>query len=124
MSHKHHTIRRQPQTRPVFAGMRRHRRHEAALDILVLDEQGWEIPFDSADVSQSGVFLRSSYLFDVGTTHTLVIQSTQGDVVVRTKAQVVRLDDGSVDGRSGMAYEFVDTDARNFDGISQIMSAL
>lgn len=124
MSPKHQSIRRKPQTRPVFAGMRRHRRQEAALDILVLDEQGWEIPFDSADVSQSGVFLCSSYLFDVGTEHTLIIRSHDSDVVVRTKAKVVRLDDGSVDGRSGMAYAFVDTDARNWEGMSQLMSAL
>ena len=117
------SIRRRPQTRPVFAGMRRHRRHEAVLEILVLDEQGWEIPFDSIDVSQSGVFLRSSYLFDVGTQHTLILQGQGSDVVVRVKARVVRLDD-RVDGQSGMAYEFLDTNARHAESINQLVCAL
>lgn len=117
-------IRRHPHVRPVFAGMRRYDRHAANLEVIVLDESGWEIPFQSADISQSGVFITSSYLYEVGQEHTLVLRSKDGGVMVRAKGRVVRVEGARQGERSGMAYEFVQTDARTWKGLGEIVERL
>lgn len=116
-------IRRHPHVKPIFAGMRRYDRHMASLDVFVLDEAGWEIPFESLDISQSGVFVASPYLYEVGQEHTLVVRSKDGEVMVRAQGKVVRVE-RSAPGPSGMAYEFVQTDARTWKGLGEIVERL
>ncbi len=106
------TIRRRPlatlTARPSLAGMRRHARKDAQLELLVLDERGWEIPFESANISQSGVFVASDYLFEAGLEHTLVLRDGRGALVLRTRAKIVRVQAARGLEPCGMAYAFID----------------
>ncbi|MFP4597351.1 MAG: PilZ domain-containing protein [Persicimonas sp.] len=108
-------IRRSPQTRPSFAGLRRYNRRQLSLDVVVQDSEGWEIPLESFDISPTGIFVRSDFLFDVGEVHTLIFQ-VEGRGMFRVNARVARVeapdeDDtfAATDVRPGMGYEFVET---------------
>ncbi len=119
------SIRRMPDIRPMFAGMRRFDRKDARVQVLVIDERGWEIPFESINISQSGVFVGSSYLYNVGDVHTLVI--VQGAQCVRLEGRVVRVEGGSglgPVGESGMAYRFVQPDSQAFEDLTRLVSSL
>ena len=105
------SIRRHPTTRLTFAGLRRFPRRELALDVLIQDEDGWEVPVESLDFSPSGMFVESGFLFEVGTVHNLIFRCPQGDQIFSVRAEVVRVEGSGGDERnavSGMAYEFLE----------------
>ena len=119
------SIRRQPTLRPMFAGMRRHDRKDASLEIIAQDEHGWEIPFESVNISPTGVFVRSSYLFELGQIHRLILRSPSTSQWVSLRARVVRVERNER-GRDipGMAYEFIHDTARSSDALSDLVAAL
>ena len=110
-------IRRQPTSNLNFAGVRRFPRKDLSIEVLVQDTEGWEIPLESLDFSPAGMFVRSNFLFEVGTIHNLIFRSPDGEELFSVRAQVVRVeneiaDDATSDGEGyapGMAYEFIET---------------
>lgn len=116
MKRMHGSIRRQPSCRLSFAGLRRFPRRQLSVDVLIQDEDGWEIPMESLDFSPSGMFVRSSFLFEVGTVHNLIFRCPQGRELYALRAQVVRVEGqpqavGATQAKEfvpGMAYEFID----------------
>lgn len=123
--YKSNTIRRQPHQRPLFAGMRRHERHDVQLRVFIIDDQGWEIPFESINISTSGVFVSSRFFFELGTEHTLVLRAEDDSVVAKMRGRVVRLDASAPDkSQCGMAYEFIDTDVKKTDHLYELVSQL
>lgn len=110
------SIRRAPQAQPSFAGMRRYNRCEMALEVVIQDEDGWEIPLESVDISPTGIFVRSNFLFEVGEEHVLIFE-VQGKGIFRLHGRVARVEEpvggmGFAPGTSvnaGMGYEFIET---------------
>ncbi len=110
------SIRRRPTSRMSFAGLRRYPRRQMSVEVLVQDQEGWEVPLESLDFSPAGMFVRSSFLFEVGTVHNLIFRSPRGDELFAVRAQVTRVEsdlpgaDEVVDDSfvPGMAYEFID----------------
>ncbi len=110
-------IRRRPTSNLNFAGVRRFPRKDLSVEVLVQDTEGWEIPLESLDFSPAGMFVRSNFLFEVGTIHNLIFRSPDGEELFSVRAQVVRVeneiaDDATSDGEGyapGMAYEFIET---------------
>ena len=105
------SIRRQPTTRLTFAGLRRFPRRELALEVLIQDEEGWEVPVESLDFSPSGMFVESGFLFEVGTIHNLIFRCPQGDQIFSVRAEVVRVQGARQEEKdiaAGMAYEFLE----------------
>lgn len=115
MKNNHRTIRRQPTAGLGFAGLRRHPRKELSVEVLVQDEQGWELPLEALDFSPAGMFVRSHFLFEVGTVHQLIFKSPDGDELFGVRAEVVRVEKDETQGSDesgfapGMAYEFIET---------------
>jgi len=105
----------------MFAGLRQYDRKDASIEVLVVDEDGWIIPFETVNISQSGVFVRTDLLFELGLQHTLVFR--QGGEEVRLAARIVRIEDGK-DGDAGMAYAFERTDQSTFQGLSDLVASL
>ncbi len=70
-----------------------------------------DVRFDASDISQSGAFVRSSLLFELGELLRLEI-SLPGEPPVRVKARVARVVRGGSSGesQSGMGVEFLDLD--------------
>ena len=111
-------IRRTPQSKPTFAGLRRYNRRDIEFGVYVQDEAGWEIPLEGLNISPTGVFVATDLLFEEGDEHTLVLD-LPGRGVYRIRARVVRVealsDDelpGDESAVAGMGYEFVDTEER------------
>ena len=111
-------IRRSPQQKPSFAGLRRYNRRELDFGVYIQDDAGWEIPLDGLNLSPTGVFVATDFLFEEGEEHTLVID-VPGRGLFRLKARVVRVESpdeetaASDDSQpAGMGYEFVDTEER------------
>lgn len=111
----HSHIRRSPQAKPTFAGLRRYNRRPLETNVVVQDQDGWEIPLESVDISPTGIFVRSDYLFEIGEEHTLIFQ-VQNKGMFRLRARVARVEEPDADEpflgadlRPGMGYEFVDT---------------
>lgn len=110
------SIRRRPSSRFSFAGLRRHPRKELSVQVLVQDCDGWEVPLESVDFSPAGMFVRSNFLFEVGTVHTLIFQSPEGDELFSLRARVNRVESEAPTAEKpggeafvpGMAYEFID----------------
>ena len=109
------SIRRQPTSPLNFAGLRRHPRKDLDVEVLVQDQQGWEIPLDSVDFSAAGMFVSSNFLFDVGSVHNLIFRCPDGEELFSLRAQVVRVEceksesnHSDVEFVPGMAYEFID----------------
>ena len=127
-------IRRTPQLKPTFAGLRRYGRREMAVDVVVQDADGWEIPLDSVDVSPTGIFVSSQYLFEIGDEHTLIFRipreagSSQDDKIFRMHARVARVEEGGqavlaeADARTGMGYEFVDPEPTMWNDLCAIVA--
>lgn len=109
------SIRRQPSSRLSFAGLRRHPRADLSVEVLVQDDDGWEVPLESFDFSPAGMFVRSNFLFEVGSTHNLIFRSPDGEELFGVRGQVVRVEkevpaggEGDAQGFvPGMAYEFL-----------------
>ena len=108
-------IRRQPSSRLRFAGLRSFPRQKMSVEVLVQDSQGWEVPLESLDFSPTGMFVRSNFLFEVGTIHNLMFRSPEGDELFAMRAQIVRVADQPGEAQDkenfvpGMAYEFIET---------------
>lgn len=125
------TIRRSPTARPNFAGFRRYVRQDVHCEVVVQDDEGWEIPFDSVNLSPTGMFVESEYLFEVGDQHVLIFRSPENDAWFRVEARVVRTEQGDPDVRvdppeeikPGMAYEFVGTDDRTWAQLCCVLGA-
>ncbi len=116
-------IRRHPHLRPMFAGLRHYARKDAVIEVLVVDEDGDTIPFESVNVSESGVFLASSFLYEVGQVHRLILRSADGRSI-EVRGRVVRVVAGRKGEPSGMGYEFLRTDRSTFDGLTNLVASL
>ncbi|MFB6262208.1 MAG: PilZ domain-containing protein, partial [Bradymonadaceae bacterium] len=112
-------MRRRPEARSTFSGVRRHSRRSVDFEVYVQDSQGWEFPLEAADISPSGIFVRSDLLFEVGSEHVLVFRPPGTETTCRIPARVVRLEEGEtarrVDCSPGMAYEFLSVSDRTRD---------
>lgn len=123
-------IRRSPKQRPVFAGFRRYSRQELRTDVVVQDDEGWELPLESINLSPTGMFVTSQYLFEVGDRHVLIFKSPETEAWLRIEAKVVRVENGDIDVRvepaessfPGMAYEFEATDDRTWSELCALLS--
>ena len=115
------SIRRHPQIRPMFAGLRHFDRKRAELDVVLRDESGLEIPFESVNVSESGVFVSSRYLYDVGQVHCLMLRTRDGAHCVELTGQVVRVQLGE---DSGMAYRFLPSERETFYSLAAMVAGL
>jgi hypothetical protein len=119
------TIRRHPTLRPKLAGVRRHDRKEATLHVLIQDEHGWETPLEATNISPTGVFIRSSYLFELGQVHRLIISSPITNEWVALRARVVRVELGRrPDELPGMAYEFILDAAHTQDALCDLVASI
>ena len=115
------TIRRHPQIRPMFAGLRHYDRKRARVEVSVRDESGAEIPFDSVNVSESGVFVASDYLYDLGQIHELALRSSDGRHQVVVRGRIVRVELGK---RPGMAYKFLPSERDTFYELTAMVASL
>ena len=119
-SHTRSPIRRRPHVKPMFAGLRHYDRKDAQLHVTVVDKEGWAVPFESVNISQSGIFIASDYLYDIGSVHTLVLQN--GEERVELQGQVVRVERRPLqDDPAGMAYKFLEVDAQTFEHLSSFV---
>lgn len=121
-------IRRSPSPKPTFAGLRRYNRRDLDFGVYLQDEDGWEIPVDGVNISPTGVFVSSNYLFEIGDEHTLIIELPDGDMF-RLKARVARVEaplddeyDQDAPQASGMGYEFVETAERDWSQLCSIVA--
>lgn len=112
------SIRRQPSCRLSFAGLRRFPRRELSLDVIIQDQEGWEIPMESLDFSPGGIFVRSNFLFEEGSVHNLIFRCPKGSELFSLRAQIVRVEaepfaEGAAQATNfvpGMAYEFLEVE--------------
>ena len=119
------TIRRSPEPRPTFKGFRRFGRADLGDEIIVQDHEGWEVPLQGVNLSPTGMFVESRYLFDVGDEHVLIFRSPSRARWFRVQARVVRVDAGDeeVDESStGMAYEFMSTDENTWEQLCSLVA--
>lgn len=117
-------IRRAPAAQPKFNGFRRYGRAELDEQIIIQDDDGWEVPLQALNLSPTGMFVESRYLFEVGEEHVLIFRSPT-DAWFRVRARVVRVDEGAEafdDDNTGMAYEFVDTDESTWAQLCSFVS--
>ncbi len=121
-------IRRTPQPKPTFAGLRRYNRRTLATEVVVQDQEGWEIPLESVDISPTGIFVRSNFLFDVGEEHVLIFQ-VEGKGMFRVRARVARVEEpddeqgfAGAEIRPGMGYEFVDTEEDTWQDLCALVA--
>ena len=124
-------IRRTPKSRPTFAGFRRFGRMDVRTHVTIQDEDGWELPLESVNISPTGMFVESQFLFEIGDEHTLIFCSPDSGEWFRITAKVVRIEDGDADIRveppepvmPGMAYEFAAADPRALDHLRGALGA-
>jgi hypothetical protein len=124
-------IRRSPKAKPMFGGFRRFNRHDLKTSVVVQDEEGWEIPLDSVNLSPTGMFVESDFLFEVGDRHILIFEAPDNGAWIRVEAKVIRVDSGEVDTRvsppeampSGMAYEFEAIEDASWSELCRILEA-
>lgn len=119
-------IRRHPSIKPMFAGLRHYDRKDVEIGVTVVDDDGFAIPFETVNISESGLFIGSQYLYDIGTEHTLVLEVV-GAGAIEVRARVVRVEGGNEPGGvgvSGMAYKFIETDTRTHDGLAQLVASV
>jgi Tfp pilus assembly protein PilZ len=117
-------IRRHPHIKPMFAGLRHYDRKDANFDVFIVGDSGALLPLEACNVSESGVFVQSMFLYEMGQEHDLLLRSSDSGYTVRVRGKVVRVEGGRGCKTPGMAYEFVATDRKTFDGLSQFVAAL
>jgi hypothetical protein len=127
-SSPHTHIRRTPQTKPSFAGLRRYNRRDLITNVVVQDSDGWEIPLESIDISPTGIFVHSDFLFDIGEEHTLIFQ-IEGRGMFRVRARVARVEEpgeddafAGADLQPGMGYEFVETEEQTWHDLCAVVA--
>ncbi|TDP71932.1 PilZ domain-containing protein [Bradymonas sediminis] len=131
-------IRRTPQAQPTFNGIRRYNRCQMTLDVVVQDQDGWEIPLESVDISPTGIFVRSNFLFEVGEVHTLIFE-VQGKGLFRVQGRVARVEEpdaqadyaglGGLGAMSasmtpGMGYEFIETHEKTWQDLCAVVAGV
>lgn len=88
-------------------GHRRARRRDWRNAVVLRDEQGWgPIRLEAADISASGVFVESDFLFEPGQGFLLEFEAPVTGALVRVWSRVSRV--GGAGDRTGMAFEFLD----------------
>jgi type IV pilus assembly protein PilZ len=92
---------------------RRHARHPLEAEIKVADGHlGGELVFDSHNVSQGGLFLKSDLLLEVGDTVWISFTLPNTSVAIRTRGRVVWVnrnpDENDPTDRPGMGIQFLD----------------
>ncbi|NMB74048.1 MAG: hypothetical protein GYA21_02830 [Myxococcales bacterium] len=101
-------------TKPIL-DQRRHERRKLKVEIHVGDgSAGGELCFDSRDVSEGGVFLRSDLLLEVGETFFLTFVLPGAEVALRTRGRVTWVNRDSQigpDDPPGMGVQFLDLSA-------------
>lgn len=128
MATRQSPIRRTPDHRPSFAGIRRYSRREVDIEVHIQDGDGWEIALDAVDISPVGLFVESDFLFDVGDEHTLIFESPDEDYLFRIRGRVTRVatgegpEDEAGHSTPGMAYEFVGTDADTWTKLCSLVA--
>ncbi len=119
------TIRRSPKPQPAFKGFRRYGRANLEDEIIVQDHEGWELPLQGVNLSPTGMFVESQYLFNVGDEHILIFRAPRAAQWFRVRARVVRVDvgeDDALDEQSpGMAYEFINTDETTWEQLCSVV---
>lgn len=131
-------IRRTPQAQPTFNGIRRYNRCEMTVDVVVQDKDGWEIPLESVDISPTGIFVRSNFLFEVGEEHTLIFE-VQGKGLFRIQGRVARVEEpdaqagyaelgglGAMNAGvgAGMGYEFIETHEQTWQDLCAVVAGV
>lgn len=123
------SIRRAPSARPAFTGFRRYGRADVDAQIIVQDSDGWEVPLDCVNLSPTGMFVESQFLFDVGEEHVLIFRTPRDAHWVRVRARVVRVEEGEVEAKNeaetcppGMAYEFTETDESTWQHLCELVT--
>lgn len=119
------SIRRRPISLKPSTGIRRYDRTGFDQEVLVQDDEGWEIQVDSVDISANGMFVKSAALFEVGDLHTLHFFDENGSPF-RVDARVVRVAEHSnvLDEDSGMGYEFQGIDEYTYDALCGAIATL
>lgn len=135
-THDDSDIRRAPQAKPTFNGIRRYNRCQMTLDVVVQDQDGWEIPLESVDISPTGIFVRSNFLFEVGEEHTLIFE-VQGRGIFRINGRVARVEEPDEQAASaslgglgtmssgisaGMGYEFIETHEKTWQDLCAVVA--
>lgn len=92
---------------------RQHARHPLEVEIEVGDGQlGGELYFDSHNVSQGGLFLKTDLLLEVGETYWISFTLPGSSVSFRTRGKVVWVnkepDEDNPSDRPGMGIKFLD----------------
>ena len=92
---------------------RRYGRHPLEAEIEVGDGHlGGELVFDSHNVSQGGLFLKSDLLLEVGDTVWISFSLPNTSVAIRTRGKVVWVnrnpDENDPTDRPGMGIQFLD----------------
>jgi type IV pilus assembly protein PilZ len=92
---------------------RRHARHPLEAEIEVGDGHlGGELTFDSHNVSQGGLFLKSDLLLEVGDTVWVSFTLPSTSMAIRTRGKVVWVnrnpDENDPADRPGMGIQFLD----------------
>lgn len=104
-------------------GARRHGRRSLQQDFFLRDEQGWgPIRLESTDISPTGVFLASDLFFEDGASFWLEFKSPRSGSLVRILSRVARVDTdgmGSNARRPGMAFEFLDMAASDWEDLNR-----
>lgn len=121
------TIRRAPTARPAFTGFRRYGRADVETEIIIQDSEGWEIPLECVNLSPTGMFVHSQFLFDVGEEHVLIFREPRDQQWIRIAARVVRVEQGidelaDSDAVPGMAYEFTQTDEQTWERLCELVA--
>jgi len=101
---------------PAVAGIRRFNRVDLDIEVILQDDEGWEYPVEAVDISPTGVYVASDFLFDEGTEHDIMFRAPSGEILFRLAGRVVRVVEGPDEQRAsdekahdnppGMAYEF------------------
>ncbi len=99
---------------PAVAGIRRFNRVDLDIEVILQDDEGWEYPVEAVDISPTGVYIASDFLFDEGTEHDIMFRAPNGEILFRLAGRVVRVVEGAKDEGAetandnppGMAYEF------------------
>ncbi len=106
---------------------RRFSRYPIRVEFRIHEEQAptkGKLLFDSLDLSAGGAFLRSDFLFEIGTEIEVSFKLPNQDEAVNTKAKVTWVTRGST-GRSdpGMGVEFLELSPTDQASIEELIQS-
>lgn len=105
-----------PGTGPGRESASRANRFDSHLPVVIL-WNGDELPCFAANFSRTGVFLSGRDVWPTGSSFTLIIKSSNGDIQIPVAVEVRRRTQASPAGASGLAVEFVGLDPDRREGI-------